>query len=155
MGRGVTRRRFLQLSAVAAPTAPSLLQRLARPADPRAGNPVVVVGAGLAGLRAADVLRRAGRDVIVLEARERPGGRVLTIRAPFDDGLHAEAGPIRIAGVHQAVVRAAKSFGLTLTPFESSQGQAVIAMQGRGVTVAEAAAGALTHDLKPPDRGLE
>jgi monoamine oxidase len=133
MGRDLTRRRFLQLSALAAPAAPSLLQRPAQPesANPRIpGNshPVVVVGAGLAGLRAADLLRRAGRAVVVLEARERAGGRVLTVRSPFDDGLHAEAGPIPIAGVHQAVLRAVRSFGLTLTPFASSQGSPVVAI---------------------------
>jgi monoamine oxidase len=37
---------------------------------------VVVVGAGFAGLRAAQLVHRAGRSVIVLEARERVGGRV-------------------------------------------------------------------------------
>lgn len=37
---------------------------------------VVVVGAGLAGLTAADELTRAGYTVIVLEGRDRIGGRV-------------------------------------------------------------------------------
>jgi phytoene dehydrogenase-like protein len=37
---------------------------------------VVVLGAGLAGLTAARGLAHAGTDVVVLEARGRPGGRV-------------------------------------------------------------------------------
>src|SRR6476659_9706456 len=126
MGRDITRRRFLRLSALAAPAAPSLLQRPASPEAANPGNLVVVVGAGLAGLRAADLLRRAGRPVIVLEARERAGGRVLTVRSPFDDGLHAEAGPIRISGAHRSVLQLIRSLRLTLVPFESSIGSSIV-----------------------------
>lgn len=41
---------------------------------------VIVVGAGISGLRAAAVLHRKGCDVVVVEARDRIGGRILTTR---------------------------------------------------------------------------
>lgn len=48
---------------------------------------VVVVGAGAAGLAAARRIGEAGRSVLVLEARDRPGGRIMTI----DDGIELGA----------------------------------------------------------------
>ncbi len=51
---------------------------------------VAIVGAGAAGLAAALALTRAGRDVVVLEARSRPGGRAFTFTVqgafPLDGG---------------------------------------------------------------------
>ena len=60
---------------------------------------IVVVGAGAAGLAAADALVRAGRSVLVLEARDRVGGRCFTRRmagldVPVEMGaefIHGEA----------------------------------------------------------------
>src|SRR6185436_8583647 len=43
---------------------------------------VAIVGAGAAGLMAARELRRRGRSVLVLEARDRIGGRVFTVDDP-------------------------------------------------------------------------
>src|SRR2546428_9914010 len=116
------RRGFLRLSALAAGplVAPAALGCRAQKGAPALAESVVVVGAGLAGLRAADVLRTAGRRVVVLEARADPGGRVRTVRAPFDNGLYAEAGAVRIAGSHQTVLRLAQQFGLNLVPLEFS-----------------------------------
>lgn len=42
------------------------------------GLRVIVVGAGISGLRAAAVLERAGAQVTVLESRDRIGGRIHT-----------------------------------------------------------------------------
>jgi lysine-specific histone demethylase 1 len=41
---------------------------------------VIVIGAGVAGLAAAQQLKRFGMDVVVLEARDRVGGRIATFR---------------------------------------------------------------------------
>src|SRR5215813_8057127 len=78
---------------------------------------VIVVGAGLAGLSAAYVLTRAGADVRVLEAQSRAGGRVLTFRDPFPDGLYAEAGATRIHKGMDRTIKYAKLFNLQLTGF--------------------------------------
>jgi monoamine oxidase len=51
-------------------------------AGPQVQTEVIVVGAGAAGLAAAAELARAGRSVLVVEARDRIGGRCLTRRLP-------------------------------------------------------------------------
>ncbi|MHC5005098.1 MAG: FAD-dependent oxidoreductase, partial [Planctomycetota bacterium] len=49
-------------------------------------DPVVVIGAGLAGLACAVRLRDAGVPVVVLEASDGVGGRVRTDRVPAEGG---------------------------------------------------------------------
>src|SRR6202050_2921327 len=53
---------------------------------------VAVVGAGLAGLVTARDVAAAGLDVLVLEARDRVGGRLLNAPLPGTDGEIVEAG---------------------------------------------------------------
>jgi monoamine oxidase len=75
---------------------------------------IAVIGAGLSGLVAAWELTRAGHDVTVLEARERAGGRIETLRAPFTNGQHAEAGALFIPDTHRRVLDYCRAFALPL-----------------------------------------
>jgi len=77
-------------------------------------NRVVVIGAGLAGLTAALDLKDAGWDVVLFEARDRVGGRVHTLRVPFTDGLHAEAGGESIDDNHEDILGLVDRFGLSV-----------------------------------------
>lgn len=79
---------------------------------------VIVIGAGLAGLRCARDLVRAGADVVVLEARSRVGGRVWSHR--FADGQVCERGAEFIDGDHTEVLALAAEFGLPLTTRDPS-----------------------------------
>ena len=76
------------------------------------GRTIVVAGAGLAGLAAARQLEKDGARVTILEARDRVGGRVQTVRGIFAAGQHAEAGADLIEGEQTLVLQLASSLGL-------------------------------------------
>lgn len=71
---------------------------------------VVVIGAGLSGLIAADELTRAGLSVKVLEANDRVGGRTLDVR--LDDGNVVEMGGQWIGPGQDQILQLIKDLGL-------------------------------------------
>ncbi len=73
---------------------------------------VVIVGAGLSGLSAARQLKRAGKRVVVLEARDRVGGRLESIG--FGNGTRADLGAAYLGGPQKRVLALAEELGLTL-----------------------------------------
>ncbi|MEU7897193.1 FAD-dependent oxidoreductase [Nonomuraea sp. NPDC049152] len=96
---------------------------------------VLVIGAGMAGLVAAYELMRQGHEPIVLEAQQRVGGRVLTLRG-FAPGLYAEAGAMRIPRVHDLTLAYCERFGLRLRPFVMGNPRTLAYIQGVRTTMA-------------------
>jgi monoamine oxidase len=76
---------------------------------------VVVAGAGLAGLAAARDLAAMGAAVTVVDARDRVGGRVWTIRDGFAERQHGEAGGDLIDEGQREIRNLATELGLKLT----------------------------------------
>jgi len=83
---------------------------------------IIVVGAGLAGLSCAYELNQAGFNVILIEARSRPGGRVRTYRDPFADNLYAEMGAEYVDSTDNLVKQYCNKFGLKVLPAKQYDG---------------------------------
>jgi monoamine oxidase len=81
---------------------------------PLGGATVIVAGAGLAGLSAARDLEAAGAAVTIVEARDRVGGRVHTVRDGFAGGQHADAGADLIESEQSNVIALARELKLPL-----------------------------------------
>jgi monoamine oxidase len=69
---------------------------------------------------------------------------------PFDEGLHAEAGPTRFAAAHGAVLRAARAYKLPLVPL-AAPGADVTAVNGRPASTLQGQR-AWMLDLKPDEQ---
>jgi monoamine oxidase len=98
---------------------------------------VLIVGAGAAGLAAAQALTAAGRRVIILEARDRIGGRIFTLPAS-DLGAHIELGAEFVHGRPPEIFSLAEQAGLQ---FDELQGEFWYAQNGK-----------LRQDAFPSDR---
>lgn len=88
---------------------------------------VVVLGAGLAGLAAAWRLVAGGRSAVVLEARDRPGGRVWTRREGPPGVPPVEAGAARIRDDHLWTRAFLRLAGVSTEPLYPSEGRLVVA----------------------------
>ena len=108
---------------------------------------VIVIGAGMAGLVAAFELARQGHQPIVLEAQNRVGGRVYTMRS-FAPGLYGEAGAMRIPRVHDLTLAYCDLFGLELRPFLMGNPKGLVYVAGERMTAEEAG-------LEPDRLGFE
>jgi len=116
---------------------------------------VVIVGAGMAGLVAAYELLQAGHDPIILEARQRVGGRVYTVRDPFSDGLHAEAGAMRLPLGHKLTLAYVEKFKLETYPFTMGNPKAYIHLQGKKVRAADFDPSQYDYDVTSKEKGIK
>jgi monoamine oxidase len=99
---------------------------------------VVIVGAGLAGLAAGYELKRAGHNPVILEAQQRVGGRVYTLRDPFTEGLYAEVGAMRIPRAHALTMEYIEKFGLRTSDFTMDNPNTYVYIGGRKIRASEA-----------------
>ena len=89
---------------------------------------VAVVGAGLSGLWTARALAEAGREVVVLEARDRVGGRLLN--ATLGDGVTVDVGGQWVGSDHARVQRLAAELGIEIFP-QFGTGRNLLDVAGR------------------------
>jgi monoamine oxidase len=111
-----TRRRLLKLAALATGTAlATTLPHSERAWSRDRRNPkIAIIGAGIAGLNAAYQLKKAGLTASVYEARQRLGGRILSVTGPVGEGLVLDLGGHFVNTNHADMLELANEFGLKL-----------------------------------------
>ncbi|MFY0686666.1 MAG: flavin monoamine oxidase family protein [Cyclobacteriaceae bacterium] len=112
------------------PHAPAKRFELAGRGD---GKHIIILGAGLAGMTSAWEMQQLGYKVTILEARERTGGRVWTVRGgdneteidgvkqtcQFDSGQYLNAGAARIPHHHELTLHYCKQLGVKLEVYNN------------------------------------
>ncbi|KAG8981827.1 hypothetical protein FRB94_009215 [Tulasnella sp. JGI-2019a] len=106
---------------------------------------VIIVGGGISGLTAARNLLKAGRKVLILEARDRLGGRIHTFRSTEKDGIYADLGANFVHGmIGNPLTKIAHDLNLPLEPSDlSARGT----YHHKGRTVDESLAGILGRNV--------
>lgn len=97
----------------------------------------IVIGAGAAGLAAAEHLSAAGWETTILEASDRAGGRIRHIEGFAD--FHVELGAEEVHGLENCLVPLVQAAGAELIPHET--GHDYIRYDGKLVSLQEARAG--------------
>lgn len=116
----------------------------------------IVVGAGVAGLTAARLLAQAGQSVLVLEARNRIGGRTHTDRA---DGYTTDRGASWIHGIDgNPLTEVVNDFGMRSVEFTvgsyQALGRPIAYYSPTGELLNDAASQAFGHDVSEFDHHL-
>ncbi|MEA3031381.1 MAG: monoamine oxidase [Sphingomonadales bacterium] len=136
---------YLGMEAMGLLNAPASAEPFELPRASGRGRKVAILGAGIAGLVSAYELRRAGWDVTLLEARDRIGGRVWTIRGgdrivqngrpdqlcTFSEGLYLNAGAARLPSQHRTILGYARTLGVPVEVMVNSNRSAKWDFGGR------------------------
>ncbi|MFN3313636.1 MAG: flavin monoamine oxidase family protein [Hyphomonas sp.] len=131
----ISRRRFTLLSGAAVMTACARAPAIGRSdaAD------VIVIGAGLSGLHAARMLVSAAMKVLVVEAADRAGGRMLTLD---DVPGTPEGGGQQVGQTYARIRKTALDLDVPILPYPERPRDAAIAVGGRVMAAGEWASAA-------------
>ncbi|WP_029036904.1 flavin monoamine oxidase family protein [Salinimicrobium xinjiangense] len=115
---------------------------------------IIVIGAGLSGLAAAWNLREAGHEVTLLEARNRPGGRVSTLREPFSEGLYAEEGAAAFSNSYTTALKFIDRYGFEKIPWTLPEKPVTYHLNGKRLDVASGETVEWPYELTAEEKEL-